>query len=76
MNTREAIEHMMRKSRYNGSQLSLAMGRNRNFLSTTFAKGSIPRVDTLAKMAEIMGYTIILENNGDRIEIDPPKSRE
>ena len=64
---------MMERSRFNGSQLSVAMGRNRNFLSASFAKGSIPRVDTLAKMADIMGYRVILESDSDRIEIDPPK---
>jgi hypothetical protein len=72
MKEREAIERMMQRSRYNASQLSVAMGRNRNFIGSTFAKGSIPRVDTLAKMADIMGYKVVLESDGDRIEIDPP----
>ncbi|MEG0374213.1 MAG: hypothetical protein RR672_01150 [Raoultibacter sp.] len=76
MNTRAAIETMMKGSRYNGSQLSSAMGKHRNFLSTTFTKGSIPRVDTLAHMAQVMGYELVLKGHGEEIVIDPPEDEK
>lgn len=72
MNTEDAIKRMMKQTRWNSSQLSLAMGKTRNFLSTSFSRKVTPRVDTLAHAADIMGYHLQLTNGEDVIEIDPP----
>lgn len=63
---------MMEGSRISGRALSAAMGRHPNFVSSTLTKGSVPRVDTLACMADVMGYRLVLEGRGERIPIDPP----
>lgn len=73
MNTKQAIERMMEKSRYSASALSLAMGKARTFIGSTFYNKSTPRVDTLAQAAEVMGYKLQLTNGEDVITIDPPK---
>lgn len=73
MNTLKAIEQMIEKSGTNKNALSVSMGKDRNTVNTMFSRGSIPRVDTLAKMCAAMGYRIVLESDDDRIEIDPPE---
>lgn len=72
MDTHEAIRAMMEGSRISGRALSVAMGKHPNFVSSTLTKGSVPRVDTLARMADVMGYRLVLEGRGERIPIDPP----
>lgn len=74
MKLRDAIERMMKRSRYNASQLSVALGKNRTFISTSFSKGAVHRVDTLARMADIMGYKVVLKSADDEIVIDPPSA--
>ena len=74
MNTKQAIERMMDKSRYSASALSLAMGKARTFIGSTFYNKSTPRVDTLAQAAKVMGYKLQLTNGDDVITIDPPES--
>ena len=74
MNTKQAIEHMMEKSRYSASALSLAMGKARTFIGSTFYNKSTPRVDTLAQAAEVMGYKLQLTKGDDVITIDPSES--
>lgn len=66
MDTTDAIKRMMRESGTTATQLSLALGKHRNFVSTTFAKGSTPRADTLANMAGAMGYELVLRRPGER----------
>ena len=66
---------MIEQSGTNKNALSVAMGKDRNTVSTMFSRGSIPRVDTLAKMCEVMGYRVVLESGDERIVIDPPAEK-
>ena len=66
MDTTQAIKQMMQDGGTTATQLSLGLGKHRNFVTTTFAKGSTPRADTLAKMAEVMGYERVLRKPGER----------
>ena len=74
MKTIEAIQQMIDSSGVNASQLSTRMGKHRNFVASTIYNGSTPRTDTLAHMADIMGYELVLRGHGEEIPIDPPGS--
>lgn len=71
MRTLDAIEQMIESTGNTKAGVSVSLGKHKNFLSTTFYKKSVPRVDTLAKIASVLGYKLILEKDDDRIEIDP-----
>ena len=64
MDTTQAIKKMMQESGTTATQLSLGLGKHRNFVTTTFAKGSTPRADTLAHMADVIGYDLGLRKRG------------
>ncbi|RVU97042.1 XRE family transcriptional regulator [Coriobacteriales bacterium OH1046] len=70
MDANAAIKRMMDATGTSGVSLSAAIGRDRNAVSTMFSRKSVPRVDTLAKMARFMGYRMVLERGGERIEIE------
>lgn len=72
MKTSEAIRHMIDESGISCRSLSASIGRSPTFVSTTLAKDSTPRADTLAAMADAMGYELVLRGRGEEIRIDPP----
>ena len=71
MQTLDAIEQMIRDTGQSKAGVSSALGKHRNFLSTTFYKGSVPQADTLANIAAVMGYKLVPEGHGVQIVIDP-----
>ena len=71
MKTLDSIEHMLNATGETKSGVSEALGKHRNFLSSTFYKRSEPGASTLAAIAEVMGYKLLLVNDEERIEIDP-----
>lgn len=70
MKTPEAIKHMLKVSGMQKTELSRRLGKVRTYASTTIAKGSTPRTDTMASMARIMGYRLLLQGHGEEIEIE------
>lgn len=66
---------MLRVSGKSANSVSLAMGKHRNFISSTIYQRSTPRSDNLAKIAELCGYELILKGHGEEIEIDPPEAQ-
>lgn len=70
MNTLDAIQHMIDVSGMPKSELSRRMGKARTFVSTTLFRRSIPRADTLAEMAQRMGYSLVLRGHDEEIVID------
>lgn len=76
MNTDKAINTMLDKSGMSRRKVSSAIGRHPNFLTVTLQKESIPRVDTLAALANAMGYELVLRGHGDEIVIDPPTQEQ
>lgn len=55
--------------------VSLAMGRHETFVTTITNKSKGGRVSTLAAVADVCGYDLVLRNDelGDEIRIVPPK---
>lgn len=72
MKPNEAIRHMIDETGMTCRSLSALIGRSPTFVSTTLSKGSTPRADTLAAMADAMGYELVLRGAGEEIRIDPP----
>ncbi len=73
MDMHTAIDTMMKRTKTTGSALSLSFGRDRNSVSTMLSRHSAPRLDRFLRMADFMGYKVVLERGDDRIEVDPPK---
>ena len=72
MQVRQAIDAMLETTDSTMTGVSKAMGRSRNFLHVSLNdKKSIPQVDTLARIAETMGFELVLEGHGERFVIDP-----
>lgn len=57
---RQAIEVMLRDSGMTGTELSRSVGRNPSYVSGARRLGSVPRVDTMAKLAHACGYRLFL----------------
>lgn len=74
MKAENALHTMIEKTGTNKAELSRAIGRSDRFVSTTLGKGSIPRLDTMAALADVMGYELVLRGHGDEIVIDPPSA--
>lgn len=54
-----------------------AIGRGANYYSAIKSRGSVPRCDTMAAMADVCGYRLALVPRGDlpdtALVIDPPR---
>ena len=71
----DAIKQMLTTAHWTRNGVSAAMGRSRNFLQILIDRGTTPKTDTLARIANVMGYKLILEGHGEKIEIDPPPDK-
>lgn len=76
MQTLEAIRHMCEASGQKIAEVSKAIGRFRAFLSNMLTRGNNPRMDTLISIADACGYKVVLEGQGERIELAPTSGSE
>lgn len=70
MNIADAIKRMCSKSGKGPIKVSRELGKSKAYVSAAINRGNVPRVDTLAKIANACGYTVVLEGHGERIELD------
>lgn len=73
MDVLDAIQRMLSESGKSRNALAEHLGRTRQSISNMFRTKADVRVDTLSKMAEFMGYKLILKSKDDTIEIAPRK---
>lgn len=71
MQTLEAVRRMCDSSGQRIAEVSKAIGRSRAFLSNMLTRGNNPRIDTLIEIASACGYRVVLEGQGERIELEP-----
>lgn len=73
MNALEALRFLTSDSAISMRVASMRMGRAPTFLATTRYYERIPQVDTMAKIADVYGYDLLLRNrvDGEEIPIDP-----
>ncbi len=58
--------------------LSRKLGRSPGWFSPTLTRGSVPRLDTVAAVADACGYEVVVrEKEGGRVlgKVDPPTPR-
>ena len=67
MDAKELIQMMMEDSGIGSNELSRAMGKSNGFISATLSKNSTPRLDTFAKMADIMGFEVVIKKKNEEI---------
>lgn len=76
MNVEQAIRKAADTAGKSLNAVSREVGKNDNYLSVTFGRGSVPKADTLAQLANACGYHLALLPAGTdapgAIVIDPP----
>ena len=65
MEALDAIKAMIDRSNASASDISRSMGRNWNFISNTLNRGSVPKADTLALIADACDYDLVLMSRSD-----------
>lgn len=68
----EAIDRMLETSGETKAGVSGALGKHRNYLSSTIYQKAVPKTDTMAEIANAMGYELVLRGHGEEIVIDAP----
>lgn len=71
----EAVDRMLEVSGKTKAEVSREIGKYPSWLSSTIYKKSTPISSTLAGLANVMGYELVLEGHDERLVIDP-ESRE
>lgn len=69
MNVIETIRAMMAQSKMSTRRLSVALNREKSYVSSTLYKGRIPSVRLFARMADICGYDTLVRRREDGTEI-------
>lgn len=75
MDAKQLIQTMMKDSGTTGVGLSRAMGKTDGFVSATLARGSVPKVDTFAAMADAMGYEVVVRGHGREYRVGGVEGR-
>lgn len=70
MRTGEAIRHMCDKAGKGTTIVSRDIGRGSSFVGSILSRGSVPKADTLAEIAEACGYELMLVGHGEQITIE------
>lgn len=60
VNASDAMRTMIEMSGKSGRQVAREIGRSDSFVSSTLAQGVCPRADTLAKVAKVCGYELVI----------------
>lgn len=61
----EALKEASEKSGVPMYKIGPAMGKPASYVSTGMSRGSSPRCDTMAKMADVCGYSLALVPKAD-----------
>lgn len=60
MDANEAIRRIIKASGKSGRQVAREIGRSESFVSSSLAQGVCPRADTLAHIADVCGYELVI----------------
>ena len=70
MMTDEAIRHMCEAAGKGTTVVSRDIERASSFVGSILSRGSVPKADTLARIAEACGYEVVLRGHGEEITIE------
>lgn len=75
MQALRAFNTMVAHSGHTKTEVGRLMGRGDGYIRQTVSRGSVPRADILAEIADVCGYdlTLIKRDGSERIIIDPPE---
>lgn len=75
LSARQALNFVVSHSGKPKEVISTEMGRTKGFISATTSRGTVPKVDTFAIVADVCGYDLMLKrrDDGRTIIIDPSK---
>ena len=66
----EAVRGMMEASGVGPSELSRRLGHSRSYITASIAQGSVPRLDTFARIAHECGYRLVLETEDGSRDVE------
>lgn len=71
---KDVLSALVKNSGKSMRTISMAIGRSPNFLASTTQKRSTPHCETVANVADVCGYDLLLRkrSDGSEIIIDPP----
>ena len=71
----DVLPTIVRGSGRSMQSMSLQLGRSRNYITQTIQNLSVSKVDTVAEIADVCGYDLLLRkrDDGSEIVIDPPR---
>lgn len=74
MDAKTAIGGMVRASGKTPAEIAEAIGRSRTYVYTLMNQGSVPRLDTFARLAHECGYRVMLQDahTGNSVELYSP----
>ena len=64
-----AIQHMVATCKKSYSQVSRELGKGRTYLAVMMRDQTTPRVDTLARIATLCGYELLLVGHGEALKL-------
>lgn len=70
MDALKALRRMVTMSGKSAMQVSRDMGVAEKYISMTLSRGSVPKLDTYADIAEACGYSVQLVSQNDVIIVD------
>lgn len=75
MKAKRIFNKVVNTSGLTKAELARRMGRNDNYIRGYVTRGSIPKVDTFAEIADVSGYDLLVRHrqSGEEIIIDPPE---
>lgn len=73
MQADKVLRAIIEKSGHSVDGASRIVGKNKSYFSGMFARGSIPKLDTMATLCDILGWDLLVRDREDgfEIEIDP-----
>ena len=74
MNATECIQHMIKTSGKRGVRVSSELGKSKNYISAMIAQQNDPSCQTMAAIAKVCGYDLILKGHDEEIVIDPKQN--
>lgn len=64
-----AVQHMVATCEKSYSQVSRELGKGRTYLAVMMRDQTTPRVDTLARIAALCGYDLLLVGHGEALRL-------
>ena len=73
MDSSEVLRYVVNHSGKSQRAISIELGKVPTYISSTFTQRSIPTIETMANIANVCGYDLVLikRSSNEQIRIDP-----